>query len=939
MRTMLCGLLAMTWSIAGHANIVVSPWIPIFKGIDRAVGTNFPPTTFNSGGVVFTDNTLQVVNCVRVDLSDPDVQLFPTPRSTNYAPEFNRETLTMSVSNFLKQNNLKVAINANFYWSFCCGGSDPSAEGRDAVAFGLLISTGSVVSVPDGPPPNDPNARGASLMFTTNKEPIFAYNNFPPGVGTTGIYSAITGYYPVLTNGINIGDYAAGNYPDPSFHSAQPRTAIGVSLDKRYLFLMTIDGRQGGYSDGAIDREIAGWFLEFGAGHGIVMDGGGSTSMYMADCIGNPVPLNHSSYTAGRGRERYVGAHLGIFAKNIDSVFYDISAAGGNTTAIVTWNTASNGTSQVEYGLTPAYGTLSALDLTPVTNHSVTLSGLAPGTRYYYRVRSQVDGNEYISGCSSSSFSTTNVGVTLRFGLTNDWKYTTNNLDGVNWQSPFYDDSGWSHGSGVLYADTRSTSPNAASIPNYATGTRMPPFYPVPFGVYPAYTYYFKTRFVFSNSPVGVTLSFSNYIDDGAVFYLNGVELYRANMPAPPNVIVNSTLANATSCGTGDATCPLVFTVGGALVSSTLVTGTNVLAVEVHNFNPTSPDITFESALFSIQPPDPAPFITNIVVSPGETSAMVSWVTRANASSQVQYGLTTGYGSSTPFDVTLVTNHNVTITGLQPTLPYYFRILSVAGSTTNTATGSFTTTTFNVPLLTFSNSWKFTTNEVEPTWTLLGYDESAWEGEGMSLFFIENNPDVIPRNTLLPGTSNNAALPIYYFRTHFSVSNSVAGFSLLFTNFIDDGAIFYLNGTEIQRVRMPAGPGSYSTLASDCPPNGCDATFEAPDVFRVGGDLMTNIVAGDNVLAAEVHQVAFDDSDVVFGSAVSLVRASAPETRLNISRSNNVLCISWVGEFLTLQQASNLTGLIPWTDVPGQIRNSPYCTTNPAAMRFYRLRN
>src|SRR3954471_11099624 len=63
-----------------RADITVTPWIPIYKGVDRARGTNCPPTTVTNNGVVFTDSSLQVVNCVRVDLSDPDVQLFTTPR-------------------------------------------------------------------------------------------------------------------------------------------------------------------------------------------------------------------------------------------------------------------------------------------------------------------------------------------------------------------------------------------------------------------------------------------------------------------------------------------------------------------------------------------------------------------------------------------------------------------------------------------------------------------------------------------------------------------------------------------------------------------------------------------------------------------------------------------------------------------------------------------
>jgi hypothetical protein len=376
---------------------------------------------------------------------------------------------------------------------------------------------------------------------------------------------------------------------------------------------------------------------------------------------------------------------------------------------------------------------------------------------------------------------------------------------------------------------------------------------------------------------------------------------------------------------------------------SNLVTGTNTFAVEVHNFSAASPDVTFESALFAMLPPPSAPFITNIVVIRGETNATITWTTLSNSTSQVQFGVTPALGDSTPIDSTPVTNHSVTVAGLQPAMLYYFRIISMAGPSQYSSDGSFTTTTFFVPLVTFSNIWKFETNNLDGTgWMASNYDDS-WVGQGSALLYIENNTDVIPRNTPLLATSSGGPFPTYYFRTHFLVSNSLAGLSLLFTNFIDDGAVFYLNGREIQRVRMPAGPVAYSTLASDCPINSCDATFEAPDVFRISGDVMTNIVSGDNVLAAEVHQVGTNDSDVVFGSSAALVRALASETQLRIMRTNNAVCISWDGEFLTLQRTSGLAGTNVWTDVPGTmpgpIKHSPYCTTNPPATTFYRLRN
>jgi hypothetical protein len=66
--------------------------------------------------------------------------------------------------------------------------------------------------------------------------------------------------------------------------------------------------------------------------------------------------------------------------------------------AIITWTIDEPATSQVEYGLTTAYGTTTTLDSTLVTSHSVTLSGLSADTTYHYRVKSRgAAGNEAVS--------------------------------------------------------------------------------------------------------------------------------------------------------------------------------------------------------------------------------------------------------------------------------------------------------------------------------------------------------------------------------------------------------------------------------------------------------------------------------------------------------------------------------------------------------------
>ena len=136
---------------------------------------------------------MQVVHCIRVDLSDPDIRLFTTPRASSYVPE-SRETLTKSVPDVLKQYSLQVVCDANFY-SANPGGSDPTGEGIPCEVFGLQISTGTVVSAEA--PTDSTTIWYCSLLFSTNKQPLVAFVNRPPGTNTAGIYTAITGYYPL----------------------------------------------------------------------------------------------------------------------------------------------------------------------------------------------------------------------------------------------------------------------------------------------------------------------------------------------------------------------------------------------------------------------------------------------------------------------------------------------------------------------------------------------------------------------------------------------------------------------------------------------------------------------------------------------------------------------------------------------------------------------
>jgi hypothetical protein len=92
---------------------------------------------------------------------------------------------------------------------------------------------------------------------------------------------------------------------------------MGYTQDKRYLILLTIDGRQAGYSDGATEIETAQWLLALGAYDAINLDGGGSTTMALSDGQGGAMVVNQTIHGGIPGQERPVASHFGIYAPRL----------------------------------------------------------------------------------------------------------------------------------------------------------------------------------------------------------------------------------------------------------------------------------------------------------------------------------------------------------------------------------------------------------------------------------------------------------------------------------------------------------------------------------------------------------------------------------------------------------------------------------------------
>jgi hypothetical protein len=168
----------------------------------------------------------------------------------------------------------------------------------------------------------------------------------------------------------------------------------------------------------------------------------------------------------------------------------------------------------------------------------------------------------------------------------------------------------------------------------------------------------------------------------------------------------------------------------------------------------------------------------------------------------------------------------------------------------------------------FDQVWRYEASgrNLGTAWEEIDYDDSVWpSGPGPLGFEDAVLPE--PIRTTFP----NSGGVTYYFRATFNFPFHPADAELVFTNLIDDGAVFYLNGEEILRVGMPEGPIDFSTPAGRTVG---DARFETTTVRT------KPLLEGTNLLAVEVHQLNTISSDLVWGTAI--FRVSIRPTELTI---------------------------------------------------------
>jgi hypothetical protein len=355
-----------------------------------------------------------------------------------------------------------------------------------------------------------------------------------------------------------------------------------------------------------------------------------------------------------------------------------------DTTATISWTTNESSDSQVEYGTTTSYGKSTTLATALVAAHSQSLSGLTPGATWHYRVKSKdVSGNL----ATSSDYTFTTLDTTAPTISSVAASSVTTSSATISWTTNESSDTQVEYGTTTAYGQsttlaTSMVTAHSQALAGLASNT--------------AYYYRVKSRDAAGNLATSTNYTFST--PDATPPVISAVAASNvadttATITWTTNESSDSQVEYGTTTSYGKST-----TLATALVTahsqslSGLTPGAawhyRVKSKDASGNLATSSDYTFTT------PDTTAPAISAVSASSvTATAATISWTTDENSDSQVEYGTTTAYGSSTTASIAMVPSHLQSLSGLAPSTTYNYHVKSKDAAGNLAASGNYTFTT------------------------------------------------------------------------------------------------------------------------------------------------------------------------------------------------------------------------------------------------------
>ncbi len=172
------------------------------------------------------------------------------------------------------------------------------------------------------------------------------------------------------------------------------------------------------------------------------------------------------------------------------------------------------------------------------------------------------------------------------------------------------------------------------------------------------------------------------------------------------------------------------------------------------------------------------------------------------------------------------------------------------------------------PLITKGSVWRYLDDgsNQQSAWTATAFNDQGWKQGPAQLGYGDDDEATVVNS----GPAPNRYITTY-FRREFTVDDPSAFNSLVIDLLRDDGAVVYLNGTELLRSNLPAKPATINhlTLANSNISGDAEDAFNS-FTFTAETSLLQ---AGKNVLAVEIHQRGADSADLGFDLSLTAVRS------------------------------------------------------------------
>lgn len=312
--------------------------------------------------------------------------------------------------------------------------------------------------------------------------------------------------------------------------------------------------------------------------------------------VGNAKPsLHDGSYTVQVNNsvspEPCVGGPA-IVTVNPDTTAPHVVSAVGNpdqTTILITFDDlleAASAQSATNYALSGGLNiTTAVMNGTTVT---LTSDPRVPGASYSLTIQNVKDDAEAGNTLDPNPTVIGTLEQHVRLlAFSSTWKYHNEGQDlGTGWKEVVYDDSLWPTGQALLALETSAGTVTALNNQNLFINT---PLNRINASGTTNITDYFRTMVNVPFSLAGASIRIRHVTDDGGVFYFNGAEAARFNMPT-----------GAVDYLTAALTAPTEGLIRTISEVNGLTTGDNTIAVSVHQTGIDSSDVVFGMELLAI---------------------------------------------------------------------------------------------------------------------------------------------------------------------------------------------------------------------------------------------------------------------------------------------------------------------------------------------------